>query len=463
LPQSKLVKVHPGECPFAPAPLDEFSLWNGVRKFDRVQGLIDPRSFQYIFYYLDRLFPFLSLKSEIATDLEIDDALNDPDHASKASGFPCDLLGHGTKLDAYNYFGRETLEAYYQGNTSVVGCTLKDELRLIGKDARLFRPQDVCSYIEGSRLFYHQNQYLMSQPLTTPLFVKFTSPGPDIVIARKDLDVHSPNTYGADGSQWDARFPLCVAQMICHWRSKCFDAKRVQTYYRMMYNGFTSVCGWLYNLVGQPSGHYNTTIDNCLCHCILMAYHAWLSGLSVLEFMDQVKYKCCGDDIIWSDTSGKFSPVDLSKTYYSVGVCLEFESLEPTKGPIFVGSVPCTRLYNGTNVQGYVNRWEKAYSSSLYSRRKATPIQRLAKLCSLASCMFFDVDKFRVLRALFDETLARYVDSGAVSLTDPDVGGFVASLNIDRLMARYTGWEKFFNSAHLNRTAVRFKSRCLPR
>jgi hypothetical protein len=171
-----------------------------------------------------------------------------------------------------------------------------------------------------------------------------------------------------------------------------------------------------------------------------MSYHAWLFKLTIEQFLKSVLFSSCGDDLIWSDKFGVFTPQLLSDSYESLGIYLEFESLTPGLGT-FVGAVPSNRTFNGTVVKGYCNRVARALAGSEFMKRKATPIDKLAKLTSLAQKCFFDEEVFVLLRDKARDFAREGVKEGWFSPADPNVGGLLASLHDDVLLRRYTGYE----------------------
>jgi len=286
LPKTKIVpnQVIDG---FAPSPLDELSLQNGVDNFVHDQGVVESSALPFIAAVFDHYWPDLQNRSRMLGDDQVDIAVRCSDHATKASGYPFSAAGASTKVAALDAFGIEFLREYYRSNSCILGCTLKDEIRVSGKDARLFRPSDLSAYIEGLTLFYDQDEYLMSNLLKTPMFVRFETPGPDLINMFNILRNFSGENFAADGKKWDAHFPLVVAMFIAWWRG---GSKRVRRYYEQMYNGWTQVFDALLNLIGNPSGHMNTTTDNCLCHVFVFALHAWRNGWSLQQFFDNVKF-----------------------------------------------------------------------------------------------------------------------------------------------------------------------------
>ena len=125
-----------------------------------------------------------------SSEISRQDAINiclDPDHSSKASGYPWDLIGLPTKADV--------VAANIDCDISVVNATLKDEIRLVGKDARLFRMQSTYDYLEGLQLYTSQNEYIMDRLHAAPAFVKYKTPGYDLTLMYTSLHQHGGDFY----------------------------------------------------------------------------------------------------------------------------------------------------------------------------------------------------------------------------------------------------------------------------
>lgn len=393
---------------------------------------------------LDHFFPLMQNVSSTSSEKYVEEQLRDPDHANKTSGYPCNNTGCSTKLSALEAYGVPGLLSMYREDTSVLGVTLKDEIRKAGKDARLFRPMDVCAYCEALVLFSNQNEYLMSLFANSPMAVKYVTPGTDLSRLYRQLHRFNGDLYDADANAWDANFPLIVAEFICYWRSRYHpESKRIREYYRRMYNGYSSALGCLYDLVGQPSGHLLTTVDNSLANIVLMSYHAYLNHLSVGDFVSQVLFFCCGDDLIWADRTHVFSPALVSGTYADAGVYLEFESLEPKPFKVlsFVGTHPAVCKYNDLPVTSYVYDVSRLLAKSCIFRRDATLSDKISKVVSYAHLLFNDAVHFSVLSDLAWKMYTEGVQTGALSSLDPRVTGTLQTLSPTRLARVYGGLE----------------------
>lgn len=432
---------------FQPAPLDEYSLWNGFGKFQHLQSNMTDSEALFALAFLDSLYPLMAQNSRlISGEAELLAVCFDPDHTDKTAGFPWCTMGAPTKGAALEKFGIAQLQEYYQQYTSVLGATLKAEIRPCGKDARLFRPQDVSSFVEGAALFYHQNNYIMDQYHYAPVHCKYVTPGRDIFQAYAALSAFDGLCYSADGSSWDANFSLSVAAVIAEWRSRYTNAARVDRYYAQMYNGYTNVGGNLYQITGQPSGHYNTSVDNSLGHCVMFAVHAHRSGLSLDELRHNVLFKSCGDDLIWSDKTNNFTPELLSATYASMGMYLDFDSLTPRDVYTlpFVGVEFHDRRLHGHMVKCYSIRTSRAKATFYLRKKKNDDLTELMKYSSLCQLTFGDELTYNFLKEVTEKFVVDACGRGTLSLLDPTVRGVLAAMQPSVLELAYFGAESYF-------------------
>lgn len=372
--------------------------------------------------------------------------MTDAEHKSKAAGYPATGFGFNEKGRCVDELGVERMLKMYSDDTSIISSTLKDELRLEGKDARLFRPVDACAFAESLRLFAEQNLYL-TRLVDSPVFVRFKTPGPALTRLYQSLLTNGGSLYDADGSRWDANFQLSIAMVIANWRARNSpDPVAVMEYYRRVYNGFTHVSdgdfSFLVNLIGNSSGHLNTTTDNCLAHVCLMALHAYHVGMSRAKFYKQITWYCSGDDLVWADQAGLFSPAQLSETYANHGFYLEFSSLEPVEFErlTFVCTHPRWTWVNGTKMLVYTYDEDRLASKATYFRKKSTPVDQLMKIASVARLLYYS-PSFVALRDLYDRFLFRHVDRNLLSLSSPEVIGITRSLLDSVLQHAYFSWE----------------------
>lgn len=437
LPRSRYPDQVVGE--FGPAPLDELSLWNGVRKFCHSQYSMPLDFVPYGLQVLDHFFPFMFVKGTVLSNDEITQLVMDEDHRTKTSGFPMDAMGSPTKGDAMKRYGVSYLLEYYKNNTSIIGCTLKDELRQIGKDARLFRPCDVTSFCEGARLFKKQNDYLLESLFVSPIFAKCVIPGWHLALMYERLRKHGGDLYDADGARWDANFPMSIASLICYWRSRHHaEPEAVRRYYEQMYCGWTSVCGNLFNLIGQPSGHYLTTTDNCLANILAMAFHAYNMNMSLEQFLTEVQFYVCGDDLIWSDRTGRFTPEAIAESYAKLGFYLEFSSLLPMDfwDLNFVSTHPCMSWHKVKELS-YCYDYDKMMAKASIFRKNAKLIDKVAKISSLAQLSFQDKVLYDALVSILKQLVSSAIMDGQIGPTDAQAIGLVEAVDPDELLLRF--------------------------
>jgi len=413
--------------------------------------MFDNRFFDYCFSVLDYYYPDFDRHKQLMSVVEAILIAQDPEHADKSCGYPASLLGCDSKRRAIEKLGADFLVWYYKNYTSVIGSTLKDELRALLKDARFFRPQDVCAYLEGLVLFHFQNEYFMNTQrlLKHPMFLKYRTPGIALSLLYRRVCAFQGDMGDADGAKWDAHFQLAIAEVISAYRSRSLSqdvAQRINRYYSMMYNGYTAVYGNLAHLVGNPSGHHNTSVDNCLGQIIMMSYHAWLYNVPVHQFVTEVLFYCCGDDLIWSDRTGLFTPEQISATYKSMGMFLEFTSADPLDRLQlnFVGTRPCDREFEEQVLQMYTYRWSKLRASRFLHKRKGVAIDRLSKLCSICQLMFAHKEVYDIMYAMVHEFVRDSVADGVLSPMDERVAGLLNSIESRCLFRQYYQWEGLF-------------------
>lgn len=414
----------------APAPLNYTSLFNGVARFDHPQQSFPAAFWEYATLVLDHLYPYMSGVEVKLTAQQAQDIILSPEHADKSAGWPWNVLGAPTKRRAVEKFGWEQLQQYYRDHTSVVYGTLKDQLRPVGKDARFFRIMDVAAYYEALLLFHEQNVYLQDhRGCSNPMMIEYTTPGKDLSRLFNRLREHGGLLYDADGAAWDANFPLALARFICWWRSRNHPyPERVRRYYAMMYNGYTVAGGHLFALTGQPSGHLLTSVDNSLGNIILMSYHAWRNNMSVASFLAEVLFYCCGDDLAWSDRTGLFTPRAISETYASVGVFLEFTSLEPLtiEELTFVSTRPVQRVLRGTLQWTYCYDQKRLVPKLRHKRVNQKPIDRIQQLGAYCQ-LLFNSPAYEEMRQLMFSTIRQYAAEGLIDVLDKAVLGALES------------------------------------
>lgn len=404
--------------------------------------------------YLSRVFPCAALHTTPLTDDEVLEIIRSPDHHDKASGYPWNTIGCATKGQVVDKW-----PDFRACSDSILSSTLKPELRPLNDgivaDARFFRPQAVHDYAEGLQLFDRMNNYIAEQLFVSPVFVKFQTPGRDLTTLYTMLHEFSPDgVCDADAKAFDANFPLWAASVICEWRIRMgCDAERTRAYYSRMYNGVTLAGGHLFPLVGNPSGHVNTTIDNCLLNMMLMFYAAQKLQWTADGLMYHVLYFVCGDDLIWADRSGRMTARHVADCYFELGISLEFTSLDyrTVFETTFVGTYPV----EVGGVIRYYGREPKLRASVLFNRKNSTYVDKVMKaaMCSLLLRFSPEWDSMRTYaRGLIIEG----VKAGYLSSTDPAVGSYYSLLTDETSAQMYDRLEGSFFYFHNKWYSLKF-------
>lgn len=423
---------------YSPAPLDKLSFENGASKFVHPQKGIDSLFCEYAIDVLDDFFPAIcnyshTLPYEFAKMIAMD-----AEHKNKASGFPWSHLGASTKEQAINRHEMDFESCEYH----VLSATLKDELRPSEKDARLFRMESVHDYLEAIQLYDEQNEYLANQIFVSPIFVKFKTPGLDLTNMFEMLEAFSKDCGDSDAAAWDANLPLSLIEIVAYWRGRFFDQKdfvRHVEYYRNMYNGYTVLMGHLYHLVGQSSGHLNTTIDNCLVNILAMSYVAWTHNLSIAEFRQQILFFVCGDDLIWSNR-GLFDVQTIAKGYADLGIFLEFggPDLKPVTDCTFVGVIP-VRIDNKIR---YFGRTDKFQAAICYKKKRHTVREIVSKMCSIVALSFYS-PYYQIFLDNLNMYKAEVFKMNPSWAMDVEVCAYLRTTTPEFLTRLYNDWEGF--------------------
>lgn len=275
--------------------------------------------------------------------------------------------------------------------------TLKVELRLIAKLARLFAPTNVCLIVVANWLFGAQNESLIKLHQELPSKVGLSAPGSDAYLLWQEIRSWEGYSTDADGSWWDALINLALVCIVRDLR-KMFIPEQfhplVDRYYNQVYMGNVSVLGNLVTLGGQLSGHTNTTSDNTLVHSALMCLHAWRCQMTFPEFVEKVRWYVVGDDLIYNTSTPEFHVLNLEKTWHSLGMFIESRGETPSNELTFVGMTPCKREIRGRQHWLYVYRIEKLFASMNHTEKSMTVSQRVMALVSLTINMFADKENY---------------------------------------------------------------------
>lgn len=386
LPQSSIEPVRgltpPLNAEYAPAPLDSVSLFNGVLKFDHEFAVVSDAEIEWVVQELsDMLGPYLSdlevLLPEEAAELLVEET---------ASGIPYSHLYGTRKGDVLKKVPAQRLWMDFLEYDQVISCTLKDELRPVGKDSRLFRPANVACILAGIMLFEDMNMKLAKARRETPYKIGVATPGLEMVNFWRDCLRFSSCVVSADGSQWDAHFQPWMVRVCCEFRCKYLPLTTpyvadvhgaVHRYYSQMYYGWTRVDGQLIRLVGNPSGHFNTASDNTLA---LIASYLLVARRLHIPKRD-IWLACYGDDSIFSTRNLRFSGRSVREEMVTLGVWLETigDEYTPRDSLVFIGTHPVMSEY------GWVFSYdpEKLAASMWWRKKKASDLDYVRKLVAL--------------------------------------------------------------------------------
>jgi hypothetical protein len=435
LPKSKIVKQQFVDIdftsPYVPAPIDDVSLVNGVLKFDHSQCLLDQGQISYLIARFEETFaPVLSLKETLTPEQAVERI-----NLTSASGWPYSGLYGPTKGDAIEKLGIDVLHENFQQYTPLSTSTLKVELRLAGKDSRLFRMSDVATVLKGQELFGLQNDRLIAHPMVNHIATGFPTPGPILcniwtVLARSEK--RGFKFLSGDGSQWDAHFPLAFAQVICECRKRFLPEhvhEDIDRYYSSMYNGYTVVAGLPYHLIGNPSGHINTSTDNSLLQLMLI----WLFQRQ-FDIRDcDCLYWVCGDDLIVGSSNEAFTGNRYNEFCNTFGVYMEFlsETTTPFDELLFIGSHP---VRDGSAIIKYCYDEVRQMSVLCYTRKGLLVHDYLSACASIATNTFYSSTYDRVIQLMHQIT-------STYDLVDEKARSLLQSCSRHRLHMVYNGFE----------------------
>lgn len=403
LPRSKLVfkqiiQRPSGVAEYQPAPLDRASMWNGQLKYDHpLIALVTPGECRWITFCLHKIIgPVLGIpmwdKQRAFDELEDD----------KAAGAPFNWDFGPSKGDVKKHLCFEQLLAHFCTFDQYSLATLKDELRVVGKDARLFIPTNIAMIAVGNWLFGAQNEQIVAHHNSLPIKVGLKCPAFDMSLFWRRFLLFGGEYHALDGAENDAHFSALWAILIRDFRKiylpKEFH-KLVDRYYDMVYNGNVSFGGYCYHIYGQKSGHTNTAIDNSLCSLCGLLLHACRSGLGLDEFLQQVMVGIVGDDLLIADRTEQhcYRPQLLEETWHSFGMYLEsMAQVEDFFDLVFMGVTPMLRQIQNRNYLLYIGRTDKLLNSLNYFKIGRNAPQCSDKLVSICAMLFAD-------QVLFDE------------------------------------------------------------
>jgi hypothetical protein len=278
---------------------------------------------------------------------------------------------------------------YWRNHVPIFSSTLKDEFRLHQKNARFFIPAPIEMCIVGNFLFGRQNDHMieLGSNLADNVTIGLTIPGVHAnqmwrnILIRGEVAAHD-----YDGAAWDANCSMSLLLSVREFRKSYLQGFEddVDRYYDYAYNRTTRLIdGNLVLLCGMPSGHNLTSTDNSLVQVCCIELLADSIGVP------PPVYYVNGDDLIVSDTSGKFGPEQLVEHYYSFGMCLETDSFDAKKYTdlMYLGMVP---VHFDTEVCQYRFRTNRLLASISCQKCGTRPIDYFAKLVSIAALFYYE-------------------------------------------------------------------------
>lgn len=410
------------------------SLHNGMRAFAHPVVAIKPSVQDVLLEQLERTFGVVLGESKLADDATVREELK----VDSACGFPYSQIYGPTKGDVLDKESPADLLDIFRHVECFNGCTLKDESRPQGKDARLFRPANIAHVAAGIHLFYDQLQKLsdLSQTHRTPYAIGLSTPG--VGLSRR-WKRHQPFKFHfcGDGSKFDAHVPLAIVSIIREFRKRHLPKEVhdfVDKYYEDAYTGFTLVNGVLVSLLGNPSGHYLTASDNSLILFLCIKMYCIQIGLEE----DQYFFSVLGDDLVFSTNSPLVTSQGLQDFLLSLGMPYEMQSADslPFEECTFMGTRPVV-LSDGGIVHTYLR--EKTLPRLFWSFRSGhlNPSSLFVqKLCSYVGLFYYDKPVYDLLHRF------AFAFAEAYSLT-VECFGDLDAISKCNLYALYNGTEAF--------------------
>lgn len=378
----------------------------------------------------------------------------------KAAGHPWDLLGLSKKGEAIEALCRvhgfdaaqltdseceiifDDLSHQFATTSSVAKLTLKDELR-DSQNPRGFLPMPVQTIAQGNFLYGAQNERFAQNVLDHPVTIGLQVPGAPTQRLFASLRKFSSHCADADGSAYDANFPLWIASLLCALRGAYLpDTMHAlnKRYYEQVYCGFVDVCGGIYRVFGQRSGQTNTSADNSMAQACVFYLHAIRAGLTYQQTREQLLFYANGDDVVWSSKTDVFNPLAMIATARSIGMfwlCSDSAWESPSQ-VTYIGLRPCIREFRNTLLNLYRFKEEKLLSSAKWwkcPKRGVLPskVDMIAKVTSLVLLSFGDRELYEsnrqdaiqfVLRLIADDPQVRPAVCGLLHLLYDDMQPF---------------------------------------
>jgi hypothetical protein len=380
---------------YEPAPLDDLSFLNGWAKWQHPQCTLDTTEFETVLNWLDRLYgadiEVPKWSKEVAFD-KLDD--------SKSPGFPyVHLYGH-TKGWVKKFLRPSDMIRHFWRFVQIVAATLKDELRLVGKDARFFTPVNIIMAFVGNLCFGAQNEALEFCHNFKPIKIGLRVPGFEAYNLWREFLLAEGVCFETDGAQNDSHFPLVLALLIREFRKRHLPKsmhRMVDRYYQMAYMMLVNIRGHLLPLYGMPTGHTNTASDNSLGYLALVMLHCIRVGLSYDDFR-RLNLNIMGDDMLFRSPFPEVNVFAMNRTWNSVGMYLESPGAAKPMNVVFCGMSPVIRKVFGKEFLLYGYSLDRTRDSWNYVSIDMSSSERFSKLISLLTLIFPYEREFEYLR-----------------------------------------------------------------
>lgn len=331
----------------------------------------------------------------------------DPD---KASGAYWRKTVGPKKFDVMLKYDPDDLLSFFRTHTSVYSTSLKDELRLKNKLARLFCPGPIELIFTGNLLFGAQNERLTKNVLRHPITIGISVPGAQMNILYQTLldfgNSFKAKCYDADASAWDMSFMSWVARLCRDVRCRMYKqsdyevyVKDVLRYYDATQYGWCDFLGYIIMVCSQKSGHTNTAIDNSIGNLAMMCLHALHVGYSLDEFRQHVIFYCNGDDVLYATDSSDFTIVKVAETYRFCGIFFESDGIgKSVFDCYYLSTCPVYKYIRGSRYLIPKYKRGKIVSSFHYWKKGSSDLDHLSKLVALVMLSFGDEELYLAMK-----------------------------------------------------------------
>lgn len=406
LPKTKLVysPLSPYYDNYAIPELSFTAMEVGLFKWIHPQKGLSPTDYYLLLDMLDINFGHF-MPDDMYTLEEAADLLD----LTKACGPPYCWICGPTKKDVLDKFTPEELWQHFIDYDQCLSATLKDEIRILGKRARMFTPANIVMVLAGNFLFGRQNDVLQKYRHMTPVKIGMCTPGIEAVDFWEEIIIKIESRVGYpfsfDGAQNDSHDAAILFCIIRDFRKKYLPAeyhKYVDRYYDQTNMFWCLSLQRLFKLVGNPSGQTLTAWDNSFITLLLLYLHAIRHGISPDEFNDMF-IAIYGDDLFLIDTTEEkvFHPEVLNETYNSLGMYLECPGppscLEEN---VFIGMHAVYRKYRNFIHRMYSYDSDKLLNSMNFIRKGMSVNDRISKLVSICILLFGDQTAFEFARKI---------------------------------------------------------------